>query len=847
MPLPNFLTDFNIDSNGYCLVDNFYTANKVKKSFTGTQQLPKIVVLSNLLNAAALLPDNNAAAIIDLAAMGDIEKPFDTKMPMVWTIYLELNNASQYIDANKRKNHWQMANQIVETFTEIDNNHPPLPSPLNNNPFTSDNAAASPSYEMQLTALLWEELAKKEALLPKQLSLQKLTQQLQSNLPDIIVYLANANASEEHFYLNLCRDRCLKLEDANDEHLSNAEKSPLICWQGQGQTNGEAAQMALQTIFKLLDETSDNSNIGIVVYDRLLARRLDALAKNEGIEIQDNMGWRAETLSYGSALLNFLELSFAPFDLNLITRCLSSPYFGQNKRSPNAEQEWQQFLSNSLNLPTQTDDLLNLNWHSPDLAKKLTHFHQLKNNFSKRQSLDKWVEWLFTRSKTLLATWCDDAIAKKVENAILKKVAGSGEVIDGFDFYQFIRHVLSTENIPENEIKSNVSFVPPNYYASFDAVILLGFNDSQQKNTADKWLSEKEREALNMNTAKKTRQAQEEYLQFCQDNYKIVSAIWAETSSAGQVHAPHPLWQQLAQTAAQAGRLVVLTEPDNDVSVEQFLPPQAQATVDFLPSRLSISAAKDLMICPYKFYVQQFLNLSESEEGDIYSLSPLLKGKMLHQLLEKFVHQIQPLKQTASEPLSDITTLQNIWQQLIKDTLNGNRPELATYRLYWHQSGQDYILWEMERAAEQFLIYETEYKIEMEWHSKKNKAVTLAGRIDRIDYHQAAELYSVIDYKTSLPNSQKQINRGENPQLALYAFLLEQQLKTKVDKKMYVMPLETNKQLCKMDQSDTTKIIAGLRRVLNAIENKVPMPANGVATHCQYCSLMGVCRRQQRQ
>ncbi len=218
-----------------------------------------------------------------------------------------------------------------------------------------------------------------------------------------------------------------------------------------------------------------------------------------------------------------------------------------------------------------------------------------------------------------------------------------------------------------------------------------------------------------------------------------------------QMRARGQVWLDLARTLELPDR----TEPPAPRPAPR--PPRAAR-----PQRLSVTSINRLIRDPYAIYARHILGLEPlaplRPEPD-----PLLRGSVLHLVMERFIRQYDP-----SEPLPE---LRRRLMQVADAVLKRHVPWL-TARVLWRSR--------LEKVADSFLADEqarrahaTPVALEVSGRLKLcDPPFTLTARADRIDRTDDGE-YVVYDYKSGPPPSKKQM-RFFDKQLILEALILRQ-------------------------------------------------------------------------
>jgi RecB family exonuclease len=160
--------------------------------------------------------------------------------------------------------------------------------------------------------------------------------------------------------------------------------------------------------------------------------------------------------------------------------------------------------------------------------------------------------------------------------------------------------------------------------------------------------------------------------------------------------------------------------------------------------KISVTAFKAYLACPYRYYLSRIVRLDAPSE-DCEEMDPLIFGSLAHDVLQQFA-------ESGFKGCSSETEVREFLQLTLKNTaLNkfGDSP-LPAVAIQ---------LWQLERRFERFAkvqagwvaegweIVHTEHPLEMNV-VVDDFAVTVTGKIDRIDLNSNTGRYRIMDYKT---------------------------------------------------------------------------------------------------
>ena len=176
------------------------------------------------------------------------------------------------------------------------------------------------------------------------------------------------------------------------------------------------------------------------------------------------------------------------------------------------------------------------------------------------------------------------------------------------------------------------------------------------------------------------------------------------------------------------------------------LPPPRPEPLTTPLTRLRVTAFRDYLACPYRFYLQHVLKLDERDDS-ADEMDARRFGLLLHACLAAFARA--PVAESP-RPAPIARFLRDELQRQARAQF-GDTPSAAV-RLQVRQAGRRldaFARWQAQETAEGWLIQNdlAERELEAElWVD--DRPFTLTGRLDRVDYHPGADRYRIVDYKT---------------------------------------------------------------------------------------------------
>ena len=611
-------------------------------------------------------------------------------------------------------------------------------------------------------------------------------------------------------------------ETAAPDNILNGDSfpAPKECRQGFSDSLDGAAKLALAAVCGF---AAGGGTVGIAVYDRLLARRLRAIAETARIYIEDDGGWRMETLSFGGALRQWAETAMNHFSAAAFGGLLFAPYWAEDSRRPAAAHAWRKIMSGGGGLPEKWEDLHRFS--ESEFYPFAEMLLAARREMPKNAPPAEWVRWLLLHSSAPLAAWKEDAVAARLRAALCKDTEGGGGWTAA-DFSEWLGLFMRTETSGARDVKSRVCFVSPKTSRRFDGLLLLGAHAENLPPPPDSFLGDKGREMLLLPSRRV--HVERQFSQFSRlvSAHPKIAAVWHVAGKEGRELPPSPFWDLYLESARKNGVIIsaIAPPPEPPAAAGISPPPPPAARAKKIPEKIYITAAGRLMQCPYHFFAMDILRLNE-EDGDD-AVNPAALGTLLHRGMKKFA-------EAAGEECEPEKLLLH-WRETFS-ALPALRPGAKLALQHWLLRGESFIREEeAKRRAEgwmpQFLEQKTEAELML-----SGRPVRLSGRLDRADQNGAQ--WAIVDYKSGAGPNQKEMTAGEAPQLPLYAFLLGK--KTAQWRVCY--PVKPDKTAC-VDGS-AIRIAARLRAAARKIAAGAVLPAHGAPKTCAGCPSRRLCRR----
>jgi ATP-dependent helicase/nuclease subunit B len=158
------------------------------------------------------------------------------------------------------------------------------------------------------------------------------------------------------------------------------------------------------------------------------------------------------------------------------------------------------------------------------------------------------------------------------------------------------------------------------------------------------------------------------------------------------------------------------------------------------PERLSVTAFKSYLACPFTFYLRHILAM-EPDDDRAAELDPLAFGTLCHNALEAFGRSA--LKDSSAAEVISRFLQNEVWRAMRHDygealpAILHLQASAACKRLDF------FALRQAQLRAEGWQIVETERSLQM-----TERGLTVRGRADRIDRHEGTGAWRILDYKT---------------------------------------------------------------------------------------------------
>ena len=263
-----------------------------------------------------------------------------------------------------------------------------------------------------------------------------------------------------------------------------------------------------------------------------------------------------------------------------------------------------------------------------------------------------------------------------------------------------------------------------------------------------------------------------------------------------------------------------------------------------LGDNLSVSSHQTLIDCPYAFFISNLLGLKSTDEmKDRLQKNDF--GSLIHQSLQAFHSGLEYLPGPFEQALNDdtrqaaIELLSKISHKLFKRHIQNTYQDNAWLK-QWLRFIPIYIDWEIQQQ-QQWQATSSEEK----YHINISDKMSLTGKIDRVDTSVSNHSeHRLLDYKTGILPSMRDIEQGEHIQLPSYSLFLNNieeiryiglDNKDKVDDGRYIKGEQLNEL--------REQTLARLKTMLTMLYEGKPIPIWPENEKCQQCGIAGICRK----
>jgi ATP-dependent helicase/nuclease subunit B len=582
--------------------------------------------------------------------------------------------------------------------------------------------------------------------------------------------------------------------------------------------------------------------IALIALDRETARRTRALLERIAVLVEDETGWTLSTTTAAAVVDRWLECVARDFPHLELLDLLKSPFLLGDAAARQDSVLALELAMRKHGVSRGMAELRRLARNdATDALPWLDTLADAARNFPQsRASLSVWLMRLtdsLAQLDAIAPLYADAAGASVLAtlDTLRRELADDREKYSFSEWRRWLNLAMESASFVDTGVTSTIvlTSLPAARGRTFEAVAVIGA-DARHLPTrpAPGLFSQSTRAQLGLPTdAEYATQTTDDLMQLLMQGASLLSwQAWNED----EPNPASPLITRL-QTLHQAawGRSIetqtIAVPPAQDSS--QPAPtrqPAPSVSPDHLPRRYSPTAYQTLVDCPYRFFARHVLGLGQLDEADD-ALDKSDYGNALHRILKRF-HDARP-------PAERESALSLLSEFSAAEFANLPAYTATAWHIQWAAIQPAYIDAWLASVAEGWQYQSGETLFETPLDVPVLGAITLHGRIDRID--RKGDALQVIDYKTSSADSLKKKLKdpGENVQLPFYAYLS--------NAAAAYLPINEDKlaPLALDGEADVEAITLRLAKLLEAIAQGSSLPAQGVDAVCKRCEARGLCRR----
>ncbi len=631
---------------------------------------------------------------------------------------------------------------------------------------------------------------------------------------------------------------------------------------GAADTESEARAVDVQVRDWLL---TGKQRIAVIALDRVTARRARALLERASVLVRDESGWPMATTSAATVLSRWLDVVSGDAWHRDLLDLMKSPFaFHDWPRDARQQAVWR------LERYVRKENVLSGIAHFIALAER-------NNDVEVRQLLalvqrahhalprarKTLVRWLAALTESLnelgvINGWRADSAGSQVFDLIDKlasDLAGSTLTLGFSEWRRWLTRQLETASFVESSVVSPVVFthLAATPLRAFDAVLVLGCDARHLGGAPDApvFFNQGVRAQLGLPTRQQEARDTEFLLAQLIAATPRVLFTWQTHAGAEENLLAAPIERLLTLHHAAYGsdlaetRLpALLTQTrlrceDDGAPVECVDAPAPRAVIELIPKAISASGYNALMTCPYQFHARYLLRLGEMDEVEEL-IDKSGYGRHVHAILTQF-HKAHE-RVSALEDAAARATLEALSDHEFAAAV-GRNALARGWLLRWKSLIPAYLEWQRAREAEGWRWLAGEVKRELAIRTPAGREFMLVGRLDRVD-RQDGNAIAVLDYKTRNAEALKKALdiAGEDVQLPVYALLWERPVMAALYVAMDRDDIDTVALPGELaDQAQATQ--ERLARMMDALHEGSPLPAQGVERACEFCEMQGLCRR----
>lgn len=328
------------------------------------------------------------------------------------------------------------------------------------------------------------------------------------------------------------------------------------------------------------------------------------------------------------------------------------------------------------------------------------------------------------------------------------------------EFVDIFKQLLAGGKYIRNNSNSNIIIcsLEEACLVDTDLVIIANLNDTvyPQKDKSNPWMSKQMQKELGIDI----RQKQIEYELNCfnllvSNNSKLY--LSRSRRSNNKINLPSPYLLNLKYLI---GEKLTLVYPKPAFNQTITASSELVAKSKIFPSKLYATDIELLLRAPYNFYAKKILKLKKIQEiSDTASLADF--GNIIHKVFDKFVKMRNSSKQFDSNLLIKEIIMQEVESTHLPEQIK----HLWVVKL--EKIAIEFVEFDHLRRQDAKVFSEVDGSIEL---TVGTNIITIAAIADRIEVDSQGKM-TILDYKTGVAPSQKEVLLGLSPQLVIEAII----------------------------------------------------------------------------
>lgn len=523
----------------------------------------------------------------------------------------------------------------------------------------------------------------------------------------------------------------------------------------------EESNLIFVLIKDFLDKNSGKS-VALMLNNRHIINFVINHLKKYEISFADFVGENFLENKLVQFILFLTNYFLDPTSIDKLLSCIKHPYIycEYSNRLENIIRE-NVFINNALKITDHIKDLwLKTWWENFYSAIKKYHL-SLKDE----DDLNSFLQISLQLAEEIYPDIWKISGTEKIVTFFRDLLAANFGVIKKDEYYNFLRALLKKNRIISSHSAPQVSILSPDnsLYLNFDLVILGDMNGDIKcaSNNLDMWIAGALRRSLDLTNPEEEFKAkmQDFYLLLCNKEVVLTRAKKINNS----ITSSSKFWQQLMHLA-KSGKIPNADSKNGYLDVLRYYlydrtaPINGEFLVDnsCFPEKVSVTNLELLIKNPHGFYAKNILRLYPYNELNKQELNAEF-GTLLHAIICAYnklpeIGNLEAFLQLTELELKKLDAdrfITNLW-----------RPKIASI-------GSAYVDFALTRGAKK--IYSEIYgQMYADIDDKKQRIIAIA---DELVVNADGSIH-IIDYKTGVPPTKKDVLSGIAPQLIVEGLIL---------------------------------------------------------------------------